>query len=226
MIKIEDVSKHYEAGSARTAVLSNVNMNVGEGEFVALTGASGSGKTTLMNIMGLLDRPSSGQVRVAGIEAGTISGARRAHLRNELIGFVFQDFHLLAHLTAVENVALALLYRGVPRRVRLAAASDSLARVGLGDVSPGKRPTELSGGQRQRVAIARAIVGSPRLLLADEPTGNLDSHTAGEVMDLFFELNHGLGVTVVFVTHDASLARRCPRRVAMRDGVIHEDERR
>lgn len=229
MLELEGVSKYYagHAGPAASAqrppALHDVTLSVAAGSFCAIVGPSGSGKSTLLNLIGLLDRPSAGTLRLAGepVEAG--SATALARLRNRLIGFVFQSFHLLPRLTLWQNVALPLQYRGVPRPERRAAAEAMLARVGLADRA-GDAPTQLSGGQCQRVAIARALVGAPRLLLADEPTGSLDSRTAAEVMDLLGALNAETGVTVMMVTHDRDLARACPRRIALRDGRLIADE--
>jgi putative ABC transport system ATP-binding protein len=218
MLRLQNVEKRYGSDGGYLA-LDAVSLELRRAEFCALVGPSGSGKSTLMNIIGLLDRPSSGSVFIEGEDATIVSPEQGARLRNKLIGFVFQAFHLLPRLSAWENAALPLLYRGVPREQRRALALACLARVGLGTKSE-SRPHELSGGQRQRIAIARALIGEPSLLLADEPTGSLDSVTAAEIMALFRDLNSELGLTVVMVTHDQGLARQCPRRVELLDGRI------
>ncbi|WP_017996113.1 ABC transporter ATP-binding protein [Rhizobium leguminosarum] len=187
-----------------------------------MTGCSGSGKTTLMNLIGLLDKPTAGEIEIAGRKTSGLSNDAAAHIRNRMIGFVFQSFHLLPRYTALDNVALPLVYRGIGKRRRRAMASDALNRVGLTERML-YRPDELSGGQRQRVAIARALVDDPMLLLADEPTGNLDIETAAEILSLFLHLNAALGLTVLLVTHDPTIAARCPRRIVMRDGEVFDD---
>lgn len=219
MLRLEGVSKYYSAPGGAIAVLQDVTLSVGSGEFCAIVGPSGSGKSTLLNVIGLLDRPSSGSLSIDGIPAAGCSAHESARLRNRLIGFVFQSFHLLPRLTAWQNVALPLQYRGIPRAQQRTAAEAMLARVGLADRS-GHLPGQLSGGQSQRVAIARALVGSPRLLLADEPTGSLDSNTARDIIALLATLNDALSVTVLMVTHDRELADACPRRIALRDGKV------
>lgn len=192
------------------------------GESCAIVGASGSGKSTLLNILGLLDRPDSGAYRFAEHDIFSVDGDRLAAIRNRLIGFVFQSFNLLPRLNALDNVALPLSYRGMPRREALERAEAMLARVGLAERA-GHRPADLSGGQRQRVAIARALVGEPALILADEPTGNLDASTAKEVLELLLTLNRERQVTLVVVTHDPSLAARLGRQLTVRHGEVHED---
>ncbi|HEV2153202.1 ABC transporter ATP-binding protein [Bradyrhizobium sp.] len=224
MLSIARVSKSYAGVADGMPVLRNVSLLINAGDMCALTGASGSGKTTLMNLMGLLDRPDSGEIHLNGISVASLREDDAARLRNRHIGFVFQSFHLLPRLSALDNVALPLLYRGVAGARRRQTAAAALDRVGLAD-RLAHRPDELSGGQRQRVAIARALVGEPALLLADEPTGNLDSQSADDILSLFLSLNRESGVTMVIVTHDSSLAARCPRRVIMRDGGVVDDNR-
>lgn len=222
MLAIEGLGKIYGEGKSVVPVLRNVTLHVARGEFCALTGASGSGKTTLMNLIGLLDRPSHGSIQIDNIPVEKLSADAAAALRSKIIGFVFQSFHLLPHYTALDNVALPLVYRGVGKAERRAIAARALRKVGLWDRAS-HRPGELSGGQRQRVAIARALIGNPSLLLADEPTGNLDSQTADEIMSLFLALNAEFGLTVMIVTHDPTIAARCPRRIVMRDGQVFDD---
>ena len=221
VLDIRGLTKRYPGG---VDALRGVDLVVEEGELLAVVGPSGSGKSTLLHIMGTLDRPSAGNVRVAGHDVATLSDGRLAALRARHVGFVFQQFFLLEGMTAVENVAQGLLYAGVPSRARRARAEEQLRRVGLGH-RLGHRPTQLSGGERQRVAIARALVGRPSIVFADEPTGNLDSRSSTQIMDLLRELN-GEGTTIVVITHDRELALALPRRVHIRDGAIEQDERR
>ncbi|NDV27103.1 ABC transporter ATP-binding protein [Desulfovibrio sp. JC010] len=219
MISIEDVHKSYRLGSVDVEVLKGVNLNVDEGELVAILGSSGCGKSTLMNILGFLDQPSSGVYRFNDQLADKLSDDELSTIRNKEIGFVFQQFHLLPKLTALDNVCLPLLYRGVPKKERVQLAHEMLTKVGMGERGD-HRPNELSGGQQQRVAIARALCGGPSLILADEPTGALDTATGKEIMDLFLSLNKEDGITVVIITHDPGLAKRCKRSIRMRDGIL------
>ncbi|MFN7966235.1 MAG: ABC transporter ATP-binding protein [Acidobacteriota bacterium] len=218
MISIEGLEKHYQMGDALVKALDGVTLNIDEGEFVAIMGPSGSGKSTLMNILGCLDRPTNGSYSLRGTNVATLDDDRLAEVRNKEIGFVFQTFNLLPRLTAVENVALPLSYAGIVKAVRLERAHDKLNLVGLAERST-HRPNELSGGQRQRVAIARALINEPAMILADEPTGNLDSKTAREILGLLQELNDK-GHTVVMVTHDADVAANAKRTIHVRDGKV------
>ncbi|MEO8927540.1 MAG: ABC transporter ATP-binding protein [Caulobacteraceae bacterium] len=222
MLELIGVEKSYGPPTRPTPVLRGVSFTVAAGAFCAILGPSGSGKSTLMNIVGLLDRPTAGAVRLGGEAIDLDSPEAAAHVRNRAIGFVFQSFQLLPRLTAWENVALPLLYGGTARHDRKPAALAMLEQVGLGDHAD-HRPAELSGGQQQRVALARALVRRPKLVLADEPTGSLDSVTAGEVMALLRNLNRRLGVTVLMVTHDHDLADRCDRQIELLDGRVVAD---
>ncbi len=210
-------------GGTEVQALRGVSLRVEPGEYAAIIGPSGSGKSTLMHLLGLLDRPSSGVITVGGRDATSLSDSEMATLRNETIGFVFQSFQLLSRTTAIDNVALPLLYRGVSKGERRDRAEAALDAVGLAGRT-GHKATELSGGEQQRVAIARALVGEPQLLLADEPTGNLDTRTGGEVMETLERLNAESGVAVVLVTHDRDIALRTQRQIYVRDGLIERDE--
>ena len=221
MIRLEGVTRQYQMGDQTVHALQGVDLHIRANEFVAFIGASGSGKSTMMNIVGCLDRPSSGAYWLNGREVATMSSDELARVRNQEIGFIFQSFHLLPRASALDNVAQPLIYRGIPLRERLALAEQALQRVGLGG-RVHHRPNELSGGQRQRVAIARALVGKPAILLADEPTGNLDSATSQEILGLIRELHAG-GQTVVMVTHEPEIAAQCRRIVRLRDGRIVSD---
>jgi len=221
MIRLEGVGKQYRMGDQVVHALQDIDLHIRANEMVAFIGASGSGKSTMMNIVGCLDRPSSGEYWLNGRAVATMSGDELASVRNREIGFIFQSFHLLPRASALDNVAQPLIYRGVPLRERLALAAQALQRVGLGERMH-HRPNELSGGQRQRVAIARALVGKPAILLADEPTGNLDSATSQEILALIREL-HADGQTVVMVTHEPEIADQCRRVVRLRDGRIVSD---
>ena len=221
LMTLEGVSQTYRIGDRIIPILKNISLTLWRGTTCALLGASGSGKSTLLNILGLLDRPVSGQFRFADQDMLTASVDELAAIRNREIGFVFQSFNLLPHLTALANVALPLTYRGMSHHEAHAYALDQMRRVGLAGHAE-HRPAELSGGQCQRVAIARALVGNPAIILADEPTGNLDSTTAAGVMDLLLELNREQGVTLMVVTHDASVAKQLDRQIEVFDGGLHE----
>jgi putative ABC transport system ATP-binding protein len=220
VLELDDVTKRYDAEPPVTA-LAGVSFSVREGELVAIVGPSGSGKSTLLHLMGTLDLPSSGTVRITGLDVASLSDRELSGLRASRIGFVFQQFFLAEHATVLENVADGLLYSGAEASVRRARAAEALGRVGLAQRA-GFRPTQLSGGERQRVAIARALVGEPAIVLADEPTGNLDSATGTAIVALL-EAFHEAGVTIVVITHDRDLAARLPRRVEMLDGRIVAD---
>jgi putative ABC transport system ATP-binding protein len=221
LIELKDIYKVYDMGAEKVHALNGVDLEIERGEYVAIMGSSGSGKSTLMNLIGCLDTPSSGVYRLNGVEVQGLGDTELAGIRNKEIGFVFQTFNLLARTNALHNVELPLIYAGVPGRERKERARRALERVGLGERML-HNPNELSGGQRQRVAVARALVNEPSLLLADEPTGNLDSATSKEIMDLFDEL-HGAGNTVLLVTHEADIAAHAWRQVLLRDGKVLDD---
>ena len=221
MLRLTDIHKSYVIGPATVEVLSGVELEVSRGDLVSIMGVSGSGKSTLMNIIGLLDSPSGGSYVLDGREVSTMSDNRRSAIRNASIGFVFQSFHLLPRLTALENVAIPLVYRGIGSAEIGRRAAAALDRVGMGD-RVDHRPNELSGGQQQRVAIARALVGEPAIVLADEPTGALDPATGTDIMDLFARLNSEEGTTIVVITHDPEIAGRCARRTRLEDGMLRE----
>jgi putative ABC transport system ATP-binding protein len=221
LIVVEDLHRHYSVGGEDVRALDGVSFTIERGEWVAIVGQSGSGKSTLMNLIGCLDTPTAGTYRLNGADVEGLTDDALADLRNREIGFVFQTFQLLPRASALANVELPLVYRGIPRRERRARAEEALRAVGLANRMH-HRPNELSGGQRQRVAIARALVGEPSLLLADEPTGNLDSATGEEIVRLFAELN-ARGHTLILVTHEPRIAGRCPRAIRLSDGRVVGD---
>ena len=221
VIRIENLTRFYTIGEETVRALNGINLTIEKNEYVALMGPSGSGKSTLMNIIGCLDTPTSGEYFLNGPNVAQLSDSDLAAIRNKEIGFVFQTFNLLPRLTALQNVALPLVYAGIPEVERLKKAKEVLEQVGLGDRIK-HRPNELSGGQRQRVAVARALVNHPSIILADEPTGNLDSKTSEEIMQLL-DIIHQAGNTIVLVTHEEDIALRAKRVVRMRDGIIESD---
>ncbi len=221
-VEAVDVTRSYALEGGTVEALRGVSLRIDQGEYAAVVGPSGSGKSTLMHLLGCLDRPTSGVLRIGGRDVAELSDTELATLRNETIGFVFQAFQLLARTTALENVGLPLVYRGVPKGERRERARAALEAVGLGHRT-GHRPAQMSGGEQQRVAIARALVGEPQLLLADEPTGNLDTRNGAEVMAILEALNAERGVAVVLVTHDLEVAERARRQVRVRDGLVESD---
>jgi len=221
VVRVRDVRKTYDLGETQVHALRGVSLSIEAGDFVAIMGASGSGKSTFMNILGCLDRPTSGEYFLEGADVSRLTKRDLAHIRNQKIGFVFQGFNLLGRTTALENTELPMLYSKVSKKDRETRAREALALVGLGDRAD-HFPSQLSGGQQQRVAIARALVNRPRMLLADEPTGNLDSRTAVEVMDIFQKLNQQ-GLTIVLVTHEPDIAQFAKRNIVFRDGHIKRD---
>ncbi|NRD79256.1 ABC transporter ATP-binding protein [Bacillus sp. BRMEA1] len=221
MIQIKDMMKSYKLGGETVHALNNVSLEINKGDFLAIIGPSGSGKSTLMNMIGCLDHPDSGEYLLDGKEIGKMNDNQLAAIRNQKIGFIFQNFNLLTKLTALENVELPLLYAGVSAKVRREQAMESLKKVGLADRS-GHLPTQLSGGQQQRVAIARALAGNPSILLADEPTGALDSKTSKEIMEIMQGLNE-VGNTIILITHDLNIAQQAKRMVSIQDGKLQEN---
>ena len=216
MIRLENITKIYEKHGQTLRALEDVNLHVPKGDFLAITGPSGSGKTTLMNILGCLDRPTTGKYLLEGTTVEGLGGAAAAHIRNRKIGFIFQSFNLIGSMSALENVELPLVLRGESRKSRRQKALEALERVGL-QARAGHRPAELSGGQQQRVAIARVLAAQPPLILADEPTGNLDGATSREILSILQQL-HGEGQTIVMITHDAGIAAAAPRQMRMESG--------
>ncbi|MDR1462117.1 MAG: ABC transporter ATP-binding protein [Azoarcus sp.] len=222
-IELKNIRRTFSLGNAEVRALSTINVAIEKSEYVAIMGPSGSGKSTLLNLLGLLDRPDAGRYRLEGRDITTLSSDELAAVRRRRIGFIFQSFHLIPRLTAAENIALPLMLSGVPPGVREKRVQNVLGKVGL-QSRAGHRPDELSGGQRQRIAIARAIIMRPAMLLADEPTGNLDRHTGQEVTELLESLN-AAGTTLIVVTHDPAMGRRARRRLLMVDGVLTDDDR-
>jgi len=221
MISLTNIVKRYKMGEEEFKALDGVDLNIQRNEYVALIGPSGSGKSTLMNLLGCLDTPSEGKYVLNGRDTSTMDDNDLAKVRNQEIGFIFQSFHLLPRMTVLQNVMQPLVYRGIPKAERVKMATEALDKVGLSH-RMGHRPNQLSGGQRQRVAVARALVGKPSILLADEPTGNLDSKTSAEIMALFDEL-HQQGQTVIVVTHEPDIAAHCHRTLRVSDGKIVQD---
>ena len=223
ILELKNITKTYITGTTQFNALDNVNLKIYQGEFVSITGPSGSGKSTLMHIVGLLDNPTSGEVLLEGRDVSKLKEHQLAQIRNVTLGFVFQQFNLLAKTSSLENVLLPLLYSDVPKKSRTKIGIDLLTKVGLEDKLT-NTPGQLSGGQQQRVAIARALVNNPKIILADEPTGNLDSKSGDEVMKFFHHLNEKEGRTIVFVTHDMDLARQACRTIIIKDGKISEEK--
>jgi putative ABC transport system ATP-binding protein len=224
LIRVEELHKTYRMGDVEVPALRGINLTIAHGEFVAVMGSSGSGKSTFMNILGCLDRPSAGRYFLEGQEVGSLSADEWAHIRNKRIGFVFQGFNLLSRTSALENVELPMMYNGFASQERHRRAIEVLTLVGLGNRLD-HTPNQLSGGQQQRVAIARALVNRPPLVLADEPTGNLDSVTSNEIMGLFQQLNRDQRISVILVTHESDIAAHARRQIVFRDGVVVSDQR-
>lgn len=221
LIKVEDLCKIYNPGENEVRALDHVNLEIGQGEFVAIIGQSGSGKSTFMNMLGCLDIPTSGKYYLNGTDVSTMTDSQLSTIRNKEIGFIFQGFNLIANLTAIENVELPLIYRGIDKKTRRDLAKEALEMVGLGKRMDHK-PAEMSGGQQQRVAIARAIAAKPPVILADEPTGNLDTASSKEILDILKDLHEG-GRTVILITHDNGIAQQAKRVVRIMDGKIESD---
>jgi len=217
MIQLQNIEKVYRTSTVETLALSSINLNIAKGEFLSIMGPSGCGKSTLLNIMGLLDAPSKGQIKIGDQKTENLSDKQLAHFRNQKLGFIFQSYHLINDLQVLDNVELPLLYRNSTAKERKALASEALAKVGLANRMK-HFPNQLSGGQKQRVAIARAIVGRPEIILADEPTGNLDSAMGNEIMDILMQLNQVDGTTIIMVTHDENMAHKTHRLVRLFDG--------
>lgn len=222
LIQLSNIRKSYTTGKQTLEVLKSINLNIPEGDFVSIMGSSGSGKSTLLNILGLLDHHDEGRYLLNGLEINKLSAAKAARLRNKFLGFVFQSFHLISYKSAVENVALPLYYQGVSRKKRNMQAMDLLDQMGLKNWAE-HLPSELSGGQKQRVAIARALITQPKVILADEPTGALDSQTSSEVMNIFKEVNAG-GITIIIVTHEDDISRMTKRIIRLKDGIIINEQ--
>ncbi|WP_299020071.1 ABC transporter ATP-binding protein [uncultured Photobacterium sp.] len=222
LVQLRNISKHYQSGEETVRALDQVSLDINRGEYLSILGPSGSGKSTLMNVLGCLDKPTSGDYKLDSEDVSVLSSKQLAMIRNRNIGFVFQGFNLLEYASALDNVALPLVYRGIKAKERREKAADLLERVGLGD-RMGHKPNQLSGGQKQRVAIARALVNDPQIILADEPTGALDSRSGAEIEALFKQL-HQEGRTLIVVTHDVALAKRTHRIINIKDGQVVSDE--
>lgn len=225
VIEMENISRVYGEGDIAVRALDSINLTINAGEFLAIMGPSGSGKSTAMNVIGCLDSPTSGHYRFCGVEVGTLTQDQRALLRRHYLGFIFQGYNLLPRTSALHNVELPLIYKGMGRAERQVAAAEALQKVGLAGRAH-HDPSELSGGQQQRVAIARALVGSPKVILADEPTGNLDTKTSAEIIEMLLKLNREEGLTIVMVTHEEDMAAYADRLIWMVDGRIERDTRK